>query len=126
MYPDNLKYSQEHEWVKADGNVATVGITHHAQDALGDIVYVELPAIGKVFKLMEEFGVVESVKSVSSLFSPVAGKVIAVNSALNDKPQTVNDDPYGEGWVIKLEMSSPSGLNSLLSPADYKKIVEKK
>ncbi len=126
MYPDNLKYSQEHEWVKADGNLVTVGITHHAQDALGDIVYVELPAVGKVFQAGQEFGVVESVKSVSALFSPVSGKVVAVNSTLNDQPQTVNDAPYGEGWMIKLEMSAPAELNALLSAADYKKIVANK
>ena len=126
MYPDNLKYSQEHEWVKADGNLVTVGITHHAQDALGDIVYVELPAVGKVFQAGQEFGVVESVKSVSALFSPVSGKVVAVNSTLNDQPQTVNAAPYGEGWMIKLEMSAPAELNALLSAADYKKIVANK
>lgn len=126
MYPDNLKYSKEHEWAKADGKVAVVGITHHAQDALGDIVYVELPAVGKAYTAGQEFGVVESVKSVSSLFCPVAGKVVEVNAALNDRPQLVNDDPYGEGWMIKLEMSAPADLNSLLSPDAYRQLVEKK
>jgi glycine cleavage system H protein len=124
--PEELKYSKEHEWVKADGKIATVGITQHAQDALGDIVYVELPAVGKELTAGAEFGVVESVKSVSSLFAPVSGKVLEVNDALNDKPQIVNDDPYGQAWMIKVEMSSSADLNNLLSAADYQKLTEKK
>jgi glycine cleavage system H protein len=124
-YPDNLKYSQEHEWVKVDGNVATIGISDHAQDALGDVVYVELPALGKEFKAMQEFGVVESVKSVSTLYSPVSGKVVARNEALNDHPEKVNSAPYGEGWIMKLELSSPADLNALLSAADYQKLIQK-
>ncbi len=120
-YPEDLKYSKEHEWVKAEGKIATIGISYHAQDALGDVVYVELPSVGKELKAMEEFGVVESVKSVSSLFSPVSGKVAEVNSALNDAPQAVNEDPYGKGWIIKVEMANPTEINSLLSSADYQK-----
>ncbi|MDI6731437.1 MAG: glycine cleavage system protein GcvH [Candidatus Margulisbacteria bacterium] len=123
-YPENLKYSKEHEWVKVDGNVATVGISFHAQDALGDVVYVELPPVGKELKVMEEFGVVESVKSVSSLFCPISGKVIEVNSALNSSPQAVNEDPYGKGWIIKIEMSNPVEVNSLLSSQDYIRLIE--
>ena len=126
MIPEGLKYSKEHEWLKAEGNLATIGITHHAQDQLGDVVYVELPAAGKELKAMEEFGVVESVKSVSSLYCPVSGKVVEANAELNNGPQLVNEDPYGKGWMIKIEMSSPSDLNSLLSAADYKKLVESK
>ncbi|MFA6549108.1 MAG: glycine cleavage system protein GcvH [Candidatus Margulisiibacteriota bacterium] len=124
--PPNLKYSKEHEWVKVDGNIATVGITFYAQDHLGDIVYVELPKVGKELKAMDEFGVAESVKSVSSLYCPVSGKVVEVNAALNDKPQLVNDEPYGQAWMIKVEMSAPAELSSLLSPADYQVLTEKK
>ncbi|MDD5382493.1 MAG: glycine cleavage system protein GcvH [Candidatus Margulisbacteria bacterium] len=125
-FPVDLKYSKEHEWVKVDGKTALVGITHHAQDQLGDVVYVELPPVGKEIKAMEEFGVVESVKSVSSLFCPVSGKVVEANSALNNSPQLVNDDPYGKGWIIKVEMGNPADTNALLSAADYKKLVEAK
>jgi glycine cleavage system H protein len=123
MYPENLKYSREHEWVSSDGKIATVGITHHAQDSLGDIVYVELPAVGKELAVRQEFGVVESVKSVSSLFCPVAGRVMEINAKLNDSPQLVNDDPYGQGWLIKVSMTSPADLNNLLSAADYRKLL---
>ncbi len=124
-FPESLKYSKEHEWVKAEGNIATIGISAYAQDQLGDVVYVELPSKGKELKAMEEMGVVESVKSVSSVYCPVAGKVIEVNSAFNDQPQLVNEDPYGKGWMIKLEISNPAELDNLLSAADYKKLVEK-
>jgi glycine cleavage system H protein len=124
--PADLKYTKEHEWLKADGKLATVGITFYAQDHLGDVVYVELPPIGKEIGAMEEFGVVESVKSVSSLFCPVSGKVTAVNTELNNNPQLINQDPYGQAWIIKVEMTKPAELNSLLAAADYKKLTEKK
>ena len=124
--PEELKYSKEHEWVKAEGKIVTIGITFYAQDHLGDIVYVELPKVGQELKALGEFGVAESVKSVSSLYCPVSGKVVDVNAALNDKPQLVNEDPYGQAWMIKVEMSNPAELNSLLSPADYQALTEKK
>ena len=124
-YPDNLKYSKEHEWVKSDGKVATIGITDFAQDSLGDVVYVELPPVGKELAAMQEFGVVESVKSVSSLYCPVAGRVVAVNAALNDKPEKVNDSPYDEGWIVKVELSSPSDIDKLLSASDYQLTLKK-
>ena len=124
-FPENLKYSKEHEWVKTEGNIATIGVSAYAQDQLGDVVYVELPPKDKELKAMEEMGVVESVKSVSSVYCPVTGKVIEVNSALNDQSQLVNEDPYGKGWMIKLEVYNPSELDSLLSAADYKKLLEK-
>jgi glycine cleavage system H protein len=124
VYPENLKYSKEHEWVKVDGNIATIGVTHYAQDSLGDVVYVEMPPVGKEFKAMQEFGVVESVKSVSSLFCPVSGKVTARNEALDKKPELANTSPYDEGWIIKVEMSNPAELSSLLSSADYQKILK--
>jgi len=126
VIPEGLKYSKNHEWLKTDGNLATIGISHYAQDQLGDVVYVELPAVGKELKAGEEFGVVESVKSVSSLYSPVSGKVVEINPSLGDSPQLVNEDPYAKGWLLKLEMINPSEAQSLLSAADYKKITETK
>ncbi len=125
MYPADLKYSKEHEWVKADGNIATIGITHHAQDSLGDIVYVELPKVGTKFSAMKEFGVVESVKTVSTLYCPVSGEVTEVNSSLSTLPEAINADPYGKGWMIKVKMSDPSELNKLLSASEYEKILKK-
>lgn len=124
-YPENLKYSKEHEWIKAEGKVATIGITFYAQDSLGDVVYVELPPVGREFKAMQEFGVVESVKSVSSLYCPVSGKVVERNSSLEKQPELVNKSPYDEGWIIKVEMSNPAELNSLLSAVDYQKLLQK-
>ena len=123
--PENLKYSKEHEWVKADGKIVTVGITHYAQDSLGDVVYVELPPVGREFNAMQEFGVVESVKSVSSLYCPVSGKVVERNASLEKQPELVNRSPYDEGWIIKVEMSKPAELNGLLSAADYQKLLQK-
>jgi glycine cleavage system H protein len=123
-YPENLKYSQEHEWVRVEGKLAVIGITDYAQDSLGDVVYVEVPPLGKELAAMQEFGVVESVKSVSSLYSPVSGKVVDRNPALEKKPELVNDSPYEEGWIIKVEMADPADLNGLLAAADYKKILK--
>jgi len=124
-YPEDLKYSREHEWARVAGKVATIGITDYAQDSLGDVVYVELPPVGKEFSVMQEFGVVESVKSVSSLYSPVSGKVVEVNPSLDSQPQKVNDSPYDEGWIMKVEMADPEELNSLLSSAEYQQILKK-
>ncbi|MBU1026329.1 MAG: glycine cleavage system protein GcvH [Candidatus Margulisbacteria bacterium] len=124
--PNNVKYSKDHEWAKVEGKTATVGISFFAQDQLGDIVYVELPAVGKELKAGEEFGVVESVKSVSSLLAPVSGKVVAINEELNNTAQLVNQDPYGKGWIIKIEMSAPDEANALLSDEDYKSLLETK
>jgi glycine cleavage system H protein len=122
--PENLKYSKEHEWVRVDGKVAVVGITDYAQDSLGDVVYVEVPPVGKELTVGQEFGVVESVKSVSSLFCPVAGKVLERNEALEKKPELINDSPYENGWIIKVEMANPAELNGLLSAADYQKLLK--
>lgn len=119
MYPENLKYSTEHEWVKADGDIATIGISHYAQDSLGDVVYVELPPAGKTIGAMDNIGVVESVKTVSTLYSPVAGEVLETNKELQEKPALVNEDPYGKGWMLKIKMSNPADLDKLLSSADY-------
>lgn len=125
MYPGDLKYSKEHEWVKVDSGIATVGITSHAQSELGDIVYVELPKVGVKFVAMKEFGVVESVKTVSTLYSPVSGEVAEINSILSSKPEVVNTDPYGQGWMIKIKMSTPSEVDKLLSSKEYEALLKK-
>jgi glycine cleavage system H protein len=117
--PENLHYSKDHEWVRVEGDTAVVGITDHAQEQLGDVVYVELPKPGEDFAAHESFGSVESVKAVSEIFTPVSGKVTEVNQTLNDEPEKVNQDPYGEGWMIKLKMSSRGEVDSLLTAAEY-------
>ena len=117
--PADLRYTKSHEWVRVEGDTATIGITDHAQEALNDIVFVELPKVGAEFAAEDEFGVVESVKSVSDLYLPVAGKVTAVNNALEDAPETLNKDPYGAGWLVKVKMQDPAAAKGLLSSADY-------
>ena len=117
--PENLHYSKDHEWVRVEGDIAVVGITDHAQEQLGDVVYVELPKPGEEFAAHESFGSVESVKAVSEVFTPVSGKVAEVNESLNDEPEKVNNDPYGEGWMIKIKMSSSGEVDSLLTAAEY-------
>ena len=117
--PENLHYSKDHEWVRVEGDTAVVGITDHAQDQLGDVVYVELPKPGEEFAAHESFGSVESVKAVSEIFTPISGKVSEVNGSLNDEPEKVNQDPYEEGWMIKITMSNPGEVDSLLSAAEY-------
>ena len=117
--PENLHYSKDHEWVRVEGDTAVVGITDHAQDQLGDVVYVELPKAGEEFEAHESFGSVESVKAVSEIFTPVSGKVAEVNESLNDEPEQVNKDPYGEGWMIKIKLSSAGEVDSLLTAAEY-------
>jgi glycine cleavage system H protein len=117
--PENLHYSKDHEWVRVEGDMAVIGITDHAQEQLGDVVYVELPKEGEQFASHESFGSVESVKAVSEVFTPVSGKVAGVNSSLTDEPEKVNKDPYGDGWMIKVQMSSPGEVDSLLSAAEY-------
>lgn len=117
--PEDLHYSKDHEWVRVDGETAVIGITDHAQDQLGDVVYVELPKDGDEFAANESFGSVESVKAVSEVFSPVSGKVSSVNDSLTDEPEKVNKDPYGDGWMIKIKMSSPGEVDSLLTAAEY-------
>jgi len=117
--PDNLHYSKDHEWVSVEGDVAVIGITEHAQEQLGDVVYVELPKTGESFAAHESFGSVESVKAVSEIFTPISGEVAEVNESLNDEPEKVNKDPYGEGWMIKMKMSAPGEVDSLLTAAEY-------
>ncbi|CAI9090553.1 OLC1v1025353C1 [Oldenlandia corymbosa var. corymbosa] len=120
----NLKYADSHEWVKVDGNVATVGITDHAQDHLGDVVYVELPEVGAGVTQGSSFGAVESVKATSDVYSPVSGKVVEVNEVLNDSPGMINGSPYEDGWLMKVEVSNKDELNTLLDADQYTKFCE--
>ena len=124
MVPEQYRYTKEHEWIKVEGEVGTIGITHHAQDKLGDIVFVELPDVGRQLEASESFGTVESVKAVSDLYSPLAGSVTEVNGELGDNPALVNQDPHGKGWLIKLKLNSPGEFSGLLSAADYQKFIE--
>lgn len=117
--PEDLHYSKDHEWVRVDGDQAIIGITDYAQNSLGDVVYVELPKAGEEFAANEPFGSVESVKAVSEVFTPIAGSVVKINEALADEPETVNSDPYGEGWMIRLKMANPGEVDSLLTAAEY-------
>ena len=123
IYPDDLKYTREHEWIAVNGAVGTVGITHYAQSELGDIVYVELPSVGSPVVAGEEFGTVESVKAVSEIFAPASGEVMEVNSALATKPETVNKDPYGQGWMVALEVADPNEAKGLMDAASYRKHI---
>ncbi|MFA5034230.1 MAG: glycine cleavage system protein GcvH [Candidatus Margulisiibacteriota bacterium] len=122
-YPESLKYTKDHEWANLEGGLVTVGITDYAQDSLGDVVYVELPAVGKELAAGKEFGVVESVKSVSSLYSPINGTVVEANSALEGNSALVNKAPYTDGWMIKIKPANPAELNTLLSASDYQKTL---
>jgi len=117
--PDNLHYSKDHEWVRVESGVAVIGITDHAQEQLGDVVYVELPKPGESFSAHESFGSVESVKAVSEIFTPVSGEIAEVNGSLADEPEKVNKDPYGEGWMIKVKMGTAGEVDSLLTAAEY-------
>ena len=119
--PGDLQYTKSHEWVRTEGDTATIGITDHAQDELGDVVFVELPDEGDTFDAGESFGTVESVKAVSDLYTPVGGEVAEVNSTLEDAPEKINEDPYGEGWIVKLRTTDET---ELLSPEEYEKVVE--
>jgi glycine cleavage system H protein len=123
---DGLKYTKEHEWVKVEGDAATVGITDYAQKELGDVVFVELPQVGAKVEHMKPFGVIEAVKAVSDLFSPLTGEVTEVNSLLESQSNLINSDPYGQGWIIKIKVQDPKELEALLSSADYRKLVESK
>lgn len=117
--PDHLKYSKEHEWVSVEGDVATIGITSHAQDQLGDVVFVELPEIGAEFSSGDTFGSVESVKAVSDLFAPLSGEIVEVNDGLEGAPETVNTDPYGEAWMVKMKLSNADEVGELLDARQY-------
>ncbi|MGI6082351.1 MAG: glycine cleavage system protein GcvH [Limnochordia bacterium] len=125
MYPSELRYSEDHEWLKLEeGNRARVGITDFAQKELGDVVFVELPEEGTALNAGESFAVVESVKAVSDIYAPVSGKVVEVNDALNDSPELINEDPYGEGWIAIIEISAVGEIDSLLTAEQYQQLVE--
>lgn len=121
--PDGLRYTKDHEWVRIDGNTATVGITDFAQGELGDIVYIDINTAGQQVSQHAVFGTVEAVKTVSDLFMPVSGKVLEINPALEGSPEKVNQDPYGEGWMVKVEIGNPLEVDSLLTPAQYKELI---
>ena len=121
--PENLRYSKDHEWVLVDGDTATIGITDYAQHSLGDVVYIDFPRSGDKFGGHESFGSVESVKAVSEIFTPLAGEVVEVNETLNDTPEKVNADPYGEAWFVKLRMENPGEVDALLSHEEYEEYI---
>ncbi len=123
MVPGDLRYTKEHEWIRVDGDEATVGITDYAAAQLGDIVFVELPDVGRSIDQFATFGVVESVKAVSDLFAPISGQVTERNDALADRPELVNSDPYGEGWMLRVRVAEPDQLAELLAPADYEQLT---
>jgi glycine cleavage system H protein len=124
MYPEDLRYSKEHEWIKIDGDQGTIGITDYAQQQLGDVVYVELPDVGAAFSADEVFGSIESVKAVSELFCPVSGEVLEVNQETADSPELVNKDPHGKAWLVVIRVTDPSETENLMSASDYQKYVE--
>ena len=118
--PEGQYYTKEHEWIRVEGDEVVIGITDHAQDALTDIVYIELPESGQTCGDMDEFAIVESVKSASPIFAPLAGEITAVNESLEDEPELMNSDPYGAGWIIRMKLENPDALSTLMSAADYK------
>jgi glycine cleavage system H protein len=124
-FPENLKYTKDHEWILVSGDTGTVGITDYAQGELGDVVFVELPAVGKGLKQHESFGTIEAVKAVSDIYAPVSGSVVEVNKDLASTPEIVNKDPYGKGWMVKIKLLSPADLNSLLDAKSYKALTGK-
>lgn len=123
-FPEENRYTSEHEWARQEGEVVTIGITAYATDQLGDVVFVELPEVGRTIEVGKTFGVVEAVKTVSDLYAPLSGEVVAVNAALGDSPNSVNQDPYGEGWMIRVKPSDPSAYAKLMNHVDYEKFVE--
>ena len=123
-YPEDVRYTAEHEWARLDGGLVTVGITSYATEQLGDVVFVELPEVGKTLEAMKPFGVVEAVKTVSDLFSPVAGQVTEVNGALADNPALVNQEPFGDGWMIRVRPTNPGDVQKLMTSSDYERMLE--
>ena len=124
MYPNNFRYSKDHEWVQAAGDEAVIGITDYAQNHLGDVVFVEVPAVGAKLAAHQVIGNIESVKAVSEVFAPVGGEVVAVNADLNNAPETLNQDPHGKGWIVKVKMTDKSELNALMNSLEYEKYLE--
>lgn len=124
MYPDDYYYTKDHEWLKVDGKRVTVGITDFAQKQLGDVVYMELPKVGTQLEFHQSLGVVESVKAVSDIYSPISGEVIEVNTKLNDSPEIVNEDPHGKGWIARLKIKDESEIERLMTVSEYEKFLE--
>ena len=124
-FPENLKYTKDHEWIKIDGDTGTIGITDYAQGELGDVVFVELPSVGKALKANDSFGTIEAVKAVSDLYAPVSGSIVEINRELEKTPETVNKDPYNAGWMVKIKFSNTSEISSLLDAAAYKALIGK-
>ena len=122
--PDQLRYSTDHEWISRDGDIVRVGITDYAQDALGDVVFVQVPSVGATVDAGESFGEVESTKSVSDVYAPVSGVVVQINDGLVDAPQALNEDPYGDGWICTIQMSDPTQYDNLLDAAAYRQLIE--
>ena len=122
-FPENLKYTKDHEWIKIEGNIGTIGITEHAAGELGDVVYIDIPDAGAEVSQQDTFGTIEAVKTVADLFSPVSGRLTEVNSALNDAPETVNQDPYNEGWIVKMELTNMDEVAGLMDAAAYRELV---
>ncbi len=122
-FPDNLKYTEDHEWVRVEGNVGTIGITDHAQSELGDIVYIDIPDESAELSSGDSFGTIEAVKTVADLFSPLSGKIIEVNTGLNDNPEVVNTDPYVNGWIVKIEFTDAGELDKLIGVDAYKELI---
>ena len=125
IFPAELKYTKDHEWIRVEGNVAYIGITDYAQGELGDIVYVDVQTEGETVEKEEVFGTIEAVKTVSDLFMPVTGEVVEINSALEEKPELINEDAYGEGWIIKINITDASQIEDLLSASDYEQLIAK-
>lgn len=123
-YPDDYKYSEEHEWISVESDIGTIGITDHAQAELGDVVYVELPAVGEQLEVGQSFGTIESVKAVSELYAPISGEVTEVHEALVDQPELVNEDPHGEAWMIRVKVADPAHVDAMLSSGDYVSFLE--
>lgn len=123
MYPDNFKYTKEHEWVLVEGDTGTMGITHHAQNELGDIVYVDLPKVGTIAEQGKTIGSVESVKAVSDIYSPVSGEVVAINESLAQTPELLNQDPHGGAWLVKIRLSAPGEINQLMGTNEYQSYI---
>lgn len=123
MYPENIKYTNDHEWIRVEGNIGTIGITHHAQGELGDIVYIDISDETATVSVGDSFGTIEAVKTVADLYSPVSGKIVEVNGGINSAPETVNSDPYGAGWIVKIELSNPSEVDALMDVNAYKQLI---
>ena len=121
--PEELKYTKEHEWVKVEGNIGTVGVTDYAQGELGDIIYIDVTTVGSDVAMGDTFGTIEAVKTVSDMYAPISGKITEFNAAVNENPASVNQDPYGAGWLVKIDISNMGDLDNLLSPDEYKNLI---